>query len=379
MKIALVTETYPPEVNGVAMTLERLVRGLTARGNAVEVVRPRQSSADAAHAEGLVRERLCMGVPLPGYAGLHFGLIHPIALARHWRHAPPDLIHVATEGPLGWAAVRTARKLRIPVVSSYHTNFHSYGTHYGYGALVRTALAWLRHLHNRTLLTFAPSPDVAATLSSEGFKNVRLMGRGVDTALFSPARRSEDERKRWGASPETPVALYVGRIAGEKNLPLSIEAMLAMRRILPDLKIVLVGDGPLRSRLEKEHPEFIFTGTRRGENLAMHYASGDIFIFASETETFGNVVTEAMASGLPVLAFDYAAPARYLRDTRAGVLAPLGDASGFVLRAVELASRRGEWAAMGAEARRIATGISWDAVVDSYLRDATDAVEAWEC
>jgi glycosyltransferase involved in cell wall biosynthesis len=379
MKIALVTETYPPEVNGVAMTLERLVRGLTARGNAVEVVRPRQSSADAAHAEGLVTERLCMGVPLPGYAGLHFGLIYPGFLARHWEKSPPDLVHVATEGPLGWAAVRAARKLRIPVVSSYHTNFHSYGTHYGYGALVRTALAWLRHLHNRTLLTFAPSPDVAARLSSEGFKNVRLMGRGVDTVLFSPARRSDEERKRWGALPETPVVLYVGRIAGEKNMPLTIEAMLAMRRVLPDMKIVLVGDGPLRAKLEKEHPEFIFTGTRRGENLALHYACGDIFIFASETETFGNVVTEAMASGLPVLAFDYAAPARYLRDTRAGVLAPLGDASGFVLRATELAARRGEWAAMGAEARRIATGISWDAVVDSYLRDATDAVEAREC
>lgn len=166
MKIALVTETYPPEVNGVAMTLERLVRGMTARGNAVEVVRPRQSSADAARAEGLVSERLCMGVPLPGYAGLHFGLIYPGFLARHWEKSPPDLVHVATEGPLGWAAVRAARKLRIPVVSSYHTNFHSYGTHYGYGALVRTALAWLRHLHNRTLLTFAPSPIASVTTRS---------------------------------------------------------------------------------------------------------------------------------------------------------------------------------------------------------------------
>jgi len=375
MRIALVTETYPPEVNGVAMTLEHLVRGLAARGHEVEVVRPRQSKSDVARCEGPITERLCTGLPLPGYKGLHFGLARPGALVRHWKKTKPELVHIATEGPLGWAAIRAARRLGVPTVSSYHTNFHSYGAHYGFGMLIRTALAWLRHIHNSTCITFAPSADVVAVLTGEKFRNVRLMGRGVDTVLYDPARRSETLRLAWGAGPETPVAVYVGRIAGEKNIPLAIDAMLEMRRSLPDLKIVLVGDGPMRSKLEAEHPDFVFAGMRRGEDLATHYASADIFIFASTTETFGNVVTEAMASGLPVLAYDYAAPARYLKGGNAGRLAPFDDAAAFIREAGNLATEAASWREMGARARQVALGISWDAVLDAYLSDIATAVE----
>ena len=375
MRIALVTETYPPEVNGVAMTLEHLVQGLAARGCEVEVVRPRQSKSDAPSEHGGVAERLCMGLPLPGYKGLHFGVVRPGALARSWKKWKPDLVHVATEGPLGWAALRAARQLRIPAVSSYHTNFHSYGAHYGYGTLVRTSLAWLRHIHNSTLLTFAPSADVVTTLTAERFANVRLMGRGVDTHLFSPERRSDALRAGWGAGPDTPVAMYVGRIAGEKNIPLAIEAMLALRRRLPQLRIVLVGDGPLRAKLQTEHPDFVFAGMRRGEDLAAHYASADLFVFASVTETFGNVVTEAMASGLAVLSYEYAAPGKYLKGTGAGVLATFGDAPAFLAAADEMARRAALWREMGREARSIALGISWDSVVDSYLRDVSETLE----
>ncbi|MFA5256808.1 MAG: glycosyltransferase family 1 protein [Opitutales bacterium] len=369
MKITLVTETFPPEVNGVAMTLERLVNGLVGRGHEMEVVRPRQSRQDKAAVRASYREKLSVGLPLPGYKGLHFGVICPRTLVKHWRRNRPDLVHVATEGTLGWAAIRAARKLGIPTVSSYHTNFHSYGRHYGFGMLIRTALAWLRHIHNSTLVTFAPSADVVETLRGEGFHNVRLLGRGVDTVLYDPRRRSEEMRRSWGAGPDTPVAIYVGRLAGEKNMPCAVEAFHAMREILPDLKVVLVGDGPSKEKLQRENPDFHFSGLRRGEDLAAHYASADAFVFASTTETFGNVVTEAMASGLPVIAYDYAAPGRYVRHGESGRLAPFDDAEAFIAQARTLAGERDAWPRMGARARATAMDISWDAVIDGYVAD----------
>jgi glycosyltransferase involved in cell wall biosynthesis len=373
MKIALVTETYPPEVNGVAMTLEHLVSGLRRRGHEVEVVRPRQGRGDDGAKDG--GEHICTGLPLPGYKGLHFGVKWPGSLLRHWVADKPDLVHVATEGPLGWAAIRASRRLGVPTVSSYHTNFHSYGRHYGFGMFVRTALAWLRHVHNSTLLTFAPSPDVVRTLVAEGFHNVRLMGRGVDADLFAPTRRDDALRAAWGAGPDTPVAVYVGRLAGEKNIPCAIAAFGRLKARFSDLKVILVGDGPQMPALRAAHPDFVFAGMRKGADLAAHYASADIFVFASMTETFGNVVTEAMASGLPVLAYNYAAPARYVRDGESGMLAPFGDESAFLAKADAMADACPRWKSMGQSARQTALGISWDAVLDSYLRDVGEAVK----
>jgi glycosyltransferase involved in cell wall biosynthesis len=374
MKIAIVTETYPPEINGVAMTIEHLAQGLIALGNEVEIVRPKQSRADKPQAGLRYSERLCMGLPLPGYKGLHFGVTRTGSLAAHWKKTRPDFVHIATEGPLGWNAIRAARHAGVPSVSSFHTNFHSYGKSYGYGTLVNTTLAWLRHIHNMTQLTFAPSEDVVATLTKERFTNVRLLGRGVDTVLFDPARRSEALRQSWGAGPETPVAVYVGRIAGEKNMPCTVEAVAAMQEVLPDLKFVLVGDGPERAKLQREHPEFIYCGMRRGEDLAAHYASADMFVFASETETFGNVVTEAMASALPVLAYNYAAPACCIREGESGRLAPFGDKSAYLEAARRIAKERARWHDMGCAARKMTLTISWSAVVDNYCKDVLDVM-----
>jgi glycosyltransferase involved in cell wall biosynthesis len=181
-------------------------------------------------------------------------------------------------------------------------------------------------------------------------------------------------RKSWGAGLLTPVAVYVGRIAGEKNVPLAIEAVCAMRKLLPDLKFVIVGDGPERARIEKEHPEFIFAGMRRGEDLAAHYASADCFVFASTTETFGNVVTEAMASGLPVLAYNYAAPARYVAEGVSGLLADYGNAKAFLEKARTMAATQGRWRSMGIASATTARGMSWDAVIDTYLRDVAEVI-----
>jgi glycosyltransferase involved in cell wall biosynthesis len=180
-----------------------------------------------------------------------------------------------------------------------------------------------------------------------------------------------DLRERWGAGPETPAVLYVGRLAGEKNLDLVVEAFQHMQRRLPQAILVLVGDGPDRARLERLVPGARFAGMQTGPALAAHYASADAFLFASITETFGNVVTEAMASGLAVLAYDYAAPGRFIRSGENGLLAPFGEAGKFCAQADQLARIHGSWKRLGSAAREIMIPHSWDAIISAYISEIT--------
>lgn len=366
MRIALVTETYPPEVNGVAMSLQRLVAGLRGRGHRVDVIRPRQSRDDpgAQSAEG--DEILVPGLPLPGYPGLHLGLPAYRRLKRLWRAQRPDVVHIATEGPLGWGARQAARGLGLPLSTSFHTNFHTYSGHYASAWFRSSTLAVLRRFHNGAQVTLVPSDGIREELTTAGFQNVGLLGRGVDTALFGPHRRDPALRRRWGVDDDTPVAIYVGRIAAEKNLPLTLAAYQAAREVEPRLRLVMVGDGPLRQSWQVKHPDVIWAGVQHGEDLARHYASGDFFPFASTSETFGNVVTEAMASGLLVLAYDYAAPRRYLIDGVNGHLVPFNDAPAFTTAARRLLTEQPAWPARRAAARTTAEGISWPAVVLTF-------------
>jgi glycosyltransferase involved in cell wall biosynthesis len=366
VKLSLVTETFPPEINGVAMTLHRLVSGLVARGHAVEVVRPRQSKSDIPTKEGLFTEMLVPGLPLPVYPELKIGLPVYLRLKSHWRRHRPDLVHVATEGPLGFAAVHAARALKLPISSGFHTNFHAYSKHYGVGFVRQAGFAYLRHLHNLTACTFAPSADVVETLTANRVRRVHLLGRGVDTACFNPLQRDETLRAAWGAESETPVALYVGRLAPEKNLGLVVETWRALRANTPDLRLVLVGDGPSRRELARKHPDILYAGVRRGADLARHYASGDLFLFASVTETFGNVVTEALASGLVVVAYDYAAARAHLTEGENGFLAAYDDPSAFHAAAARALAARDNWSGLRHAARASALGLSWESIVNGF-------------
>lgn len=377
MHIALVTETFPPDVNGVAMTLERLVAGLSARGHEVSIARPiprrgirrRERSKPAG-------ELRVTGCPVPFYPEVQFGRPAWGTLKRQWRESRPDLVHVATEGPLGLTALWAARQLGIPLTSSFHTNFHFYGQHYGYAIMMKALEAYGRYFHNRTAITFVPSEGILEMLQRMGIKSLTLMGRGVDTQLFGPHRRSEALRGQWGAGPEDPVVGYVGRIASEKNIPLTVKAFEAFRELQPKAKLVLVGDGPERARLEREHPDYIFAGMRHDEDLAAHYASVDLFFFASETETFGNVVTEAMASQLAVLTYRYAAGEKHIEDGVNGRLVPLGDAERFLSVAREMAKAWPEGRPLGQAARTRAETISWDRIVDGFAAQLQSVVNA---
>jgi glycosyltransferase involved in cell wall biosynthesis len=298
--LCVVTETYPPEINGVAVTLARLVDGLRARGHAVSVVRPRRPALEQAGPVSDPALTLIRGVPWPGYAGVRIGLPAGAVLRDRWTRRRPDVVYVATEGPLGWSAVSTARRLGLPVFSGFHTDFGGYARHYHARWLARLATGYLRRFHNRTSGTLVATPELRDQLLAGGFQNLSVLGRGVDSRLFSPQRRSAALRRAWGASEADLVVLWVGRLAPEKNIALAIEAYRAMQRARSSLRFVVVGDGPSRAELQRAHPDLLFCGALRGERLAAHYASADVFLFPSETETFGNVTLEALASGLVV-------------------------------------------------------------------------------
>jgi glycosyltransferase involved in cell wall biosynthesis len=371
VRIALVTETYPPEVNGVAMTLSRLVSGLNNRGQKVTVVRPRQqgeaSSGPRIHNAGAGFDQwLVAGWPIPFYNSLRVGAPAKGMLRKRWAQNRPDVVHVATEGPLGYSALKVARELGLPVSSSFHTNFHQYGGHYGLSFGRDFALRYLRWFHNRTVCTLVPTDEMAVSLTKLGFERLAVLSRGVDARLYSPAKRSESLRQAWGVAADEPVVLYVGRIAAEKNLKLAIEAYQAMRLIYPRIRFVLVGDGPLRADLQLRHSDLVFAGTRRGEELATYYASADIFLFPSCTETFGNVVTEALASGLVVAGYDYAALRQHVRTGINGFVANFGDKGAFLQMAQDVISRRAGWASVRAAARSTAQTITWDVIVAQF-------------
>ena len=179
----LVTETFHPETNGVAMTLHRLVQELSQRGTEVTIIRPRQSRDEKSNAEGYV-EHLVLGYPIPTYPELRFGLASGGFFERTWTTNRPELVHVATEGPLGLMATRTARRLKIPVVSSFHTNFHQYGEYYRFSALKKLTLSYLKYIHNLSLATYAPSDEMMELLRQSGFKNLRKLGRGAMQLFF---------------------------------------------------------------------------------------------------------------------------------------------------------------------------------------------------
>lgn len=375
MRYHLVTETFHPETNGVAMTLHRLVQELSQRGTEVTIIRPRQFRDEKSNAEGYV-EHLVLGYPIPTYPELRFGLASGGFFERTWTANRPELVHVATEGPLGLMATRTARRLKIPVVSSFHTNFHQYGEYYRFSALKKLTLAYLRYIHNLSLATYAPSDEMMELLRQSGFKNLRKLGRGVDATLFSSTKRSEALRAEWDADPDTLVCLFTGRVACEKNIPFAIECFQSLQQVHPSARMVVVGDGPIRKQLEASYPDVIFCGMQKGESLARHYASADLFLFPSTTETYGNVVVEAMASGLAVFTYDYAAGRLLIESGVNGYLAPMNDPVLFCEQLLKIPYKMEVLQQVRKKARETVLNISWEQVTEDYLSTLQKWIQA---
>jgi glycosyltransferase involved in cell wall biosynthesis len=366
LTISVVTETFPPEVNGVAMTLTHLLTQLKTRGHTIHLVRPRQSRED--HVPHLASDTLCVtGLPIPGYRDLTLGLPAGRALTKQWRNKRPDVIYIATEGPLGWSAAQVAARLGIPAVSGFHTQFHKYCQYYRVPWLQPLVYRYLTALHKKTRCTLVPTTVMRDEMHAD-MQPIEVLGRGIDTELFNPDKRCESLRREWGAGPHDKVYLYVGRLAREKNIGLAIDTFLKMKAISPSARLVLVGNGPEYVRLYSHHEGLIFVGTRVGDELARHYASADIFLFPSMSETFGNVVLEAMASGLGVVAFNQAAAGIHIRHGHNGMLASTSDEHAFISHSAILQHDHIYLASLRKEARRSIEGRTWQQIGVEFER-----------
>ena len=288
MRILIATDAWHPQINGVVRTLTMTAAAAEQQGVAVSFLTPQSFRT----------------VAMPGYRDLRLALPSPFRVARLIAESKPDNIHIATEGPIGLAVRHYCRRRGLPFTTSFHTRFPEYVSA---RLPIPESLVWrvLRWFHGESRAVMAATPALASELRMRGFRNVVLWPRGVDTALFHPCETVSDLTK--------PVFLSVGRLAVEKNL----DAFLSLD--LPGTKVV-VGDGPARPALEKAYPGVVFLGALHGEQLAQAYASADVFVFPSLTDTFGLVMLEALASGVPVAAFPVAGPRDVIGSSPVGVL-----------------------------------------------------------
>jgi glycosyltransferase involved in cell wall biosynthesis len=362
LRIAVVTETWPPEVNGVAVTLSKLIHHLGQRHHTIQLIRPRQDKHDEGVEQSGWSELLLRGLPIPRYPQLKLGLPSKKALIKAWSTKRPDLVHIATEGPLSWSALQAAQILRLPVTSDFRTNFHSYCQHYGVGWLSKPIVAYLRKFHNRTACTMVPTQAMKFQLEAMGFKNLKVVARGVDTQQFNPNNRSEAMRQSWGVTPETIVLLSVGRIAAEKNLDLIVQTYQALIEAGRPVKMIFAGDGPMRAITQVKCPDALFVGMCTHEQLAILYASADLLLFPSLTETFGNVTLEALASATPVLAFDCAAAGEFIKDKRNGWLVNSDEPQTYIKRALEITKEKSTLVDARAFTRDSVEHLGWDEI-----------------
>jgi glycosyltransferase involved in cell wall biosynthesis len=368
MHLLMVTETYPPEVNGVALTVQSLAQHSRAAGHRVTLVRPRQAPDGNAGSGVDGDEMLTRGLPIPRYPGLKFGLPAGGRLRQLIRDQHVDAVYVATEGPLGWSAVSAARSAGVPVVCGFHTRFDDYFRHYGAAFLQSTARAWMRRFHNRANCTLVPTLELKTWLGAQGFSRVELLRRAVDTERFDPRHRDLELRRQLGVPDCSPLVVHVGRLAPEKNLELVTAAFERIQSLSPGACMLWIGDGPSRAALQREHPRHRFPGVLLGHELARHFASADLFLFSSLTETFGNVTLEAMASGLTVCAFDYAAAHEHIECGVSGELAPFAKSSAFVRTAEKAALAWLKGKRLGQAARLAVEHLSPQRVADDFVQ-----------
>jgi glycosyltransferase involved in cell wall biosynthesis len=363
LRVALVTGSYNFIADGVALTLNRLVAYLESVGVEVLIIAPVAKTAAFDHA-GEVAPAPSAPFPFRNDYRLAFGLTP--ALRRRLEAFAPDIVHAATPDWLGYQALTFARARGIPAVASYHTRYETYLKDYGLGFLSDVLTEWLKRFYGGFDEVYAPSPSMIDSLIADGFAdNIALWGRGVDTQRFDPARRSGAFRARLGSDDETSVIAYVGRLVREKRL--DTLGQVSERIAHLDHRLLVVGDGPDRAMLEQAVPHAFFTGFLTGEDLATAYASADIFLFPSDTETFGAVTLEAMASGLPAVCADATGSRSLVVPGVTGFLAPRGAAAVFAGHIETLARDPSLRRRMGAAARARSLSFTWDADMASLL------------
>ncbi|MEZ4600052.1 MAG: glycosyltransferase family 1 protein [Syntrophotaleaceae bacterium] len=363
LRLTIVSETYFPQINGVSRTLDKLVGHCLDQGDQVQLIVPHYDEPIGPSRPGEVRNELG-GFCLPFYREIILPLVSPRNIRRRLQGFGSQLLHIATEGPLGWSALQAAANLGLPVISSYHTNFPQYLGQYRAGWMTPVAWKYLRWFHNSTLMTLCPTPSIRDMLEAKGFRNVDLWSRGVDSRLFHPRRRSPEFRRSLGFNDRDIVLVYLGRLAVEKNIDMLLDAWRQLPEKAP-IRLLVIGDGPQRERLERMAGDrAVFAGYRKGEDLANMLAVGDLLVFPSLTDTFGNVMLEAMACGLPVLGFDVSGPKDVLTDGRTGILVRKITAQALTRAIDELAKNPEFLGEMGHQARVFAENQNWSHIME---------------
>lgn len=362
MRIAIITESFPPDVNGVAHCVIRVAENLVRSGHHPLVIAPESARATSGEDSRFPYpvERV-PSVPLPGYPTLRIGLPTPRTRRSIARHGT-QLVHLASPVALGAWGSRVAKAMNLPMVAVYQTDLPNYARAYRLGAVTEAfAWRWLRDIHNASGRTLAPSSMTAADLRAHGMDRVWLWGRGVDTERFHPARRDAALRAQIAPGGEVIVG-YVGRLATEKRVDL-----LAPVAELPGVRLAITGGGPMEDELRQGMPSAVFLGTRHGDDLARIYASLDVFVHTGPFETFGQTIQEASASGLPVIAPAAGGPLDLVAEGVTGFLVPPCDSAALTDAVSKLAASPSRRARMGETARRRVLSRSWPALVDELI------------
>jgi phosphatidylinositol alpha 1,6-mannosyltransferase len=370
MRIGIFAETFLPKIDGITNTLCHLLEHLELRGHQALMFAPKGGPTYYAGAEivGLP------AIPLPLYPELK--LVPPIVIGVDERLAEfsPDLVHVVNPFLLGVVGIQAGRAVNVPVVASYHTDLPGYTDRWGMSFSKELFWSYTRWVHNQADLNLCPSNYTLAELHEQGFERLKVWGRGVDHELFSPDHRSNEMRNRLSnGHPEQPLLLYVGRLAVEKR----VEWLHPVISNLENVRLAVVGDGPLRDQLEVlfAGTNTVFTGYLAGEELAAAYASSDIFVFPAANETLGNVVLEAMASGLPVIAPDAGGVTDHVMHGQTGILFPSEEQDNFIQAVNELLCDPIKCRQWGNAGRVHAEENSWPSILDGLLQNYKEVLE----
>lgn len=364
------TDTYTPQVNGVTTVLRRMVEGLAERGHDVAMVAPRYPTPVPI---GAAHEHRVPSIPFPPYPDIRLSAPRFRSVGRFLDAFQPDVVHVATEGTLGFVGRRWALRRAVPLVTSFHTDFPRYCRDYGVEGLAPLVWRWLTWFHGTARLTHAPGHCTKAQLEAHGIAPVEVWGCAVDTRRFRPGRRDPHLRRRLGAPNGRILVLHVGRLAAEKNLDVLVEAWKLARATLRErAQFVIAGDGPLATRIDLEMPWVRRLGFLDRDDLADLYASADLCVLPSETETCGLVALEAMASGTPVIAADAGGLVESVGHEVNGLLVTPRDAEGFAAAIIRLAMEPEFRRHVGTNAHRIAetrdVQVELDTLVGQYTR-----------
>lgn len=369
LRVALFTDTYTPQMNGVAKTLNRLVGELGARGHAVRIYTT--SFPKVADSPTVRRFR---SVPFWAYEELRLATPHTRRVVRELANWRPSIVHAATPFGLGLTARWAARSLGVPFVTSYHTSLAQYARFYGLGAISTPGMAFLRWFHNGGRRTFVPTTAIGNELEAIGFRNLAVWSRGVDPERFHPRHRAATMRERMGARPDDIVVAYVGRVAREKGIDVAARAMALVEDRHPNTLFAIAGDGPAEAECRRIAPRrSFFAGRLSGESLSAFYASADIFVFPSTTDTFGNVLLEAMASAMAIVTADVPQSIEVVGED-VGTFARAGDHRAFAGAIAALLENHPRLDASRRAAREAALTRRWDDVFDRLVDDYRSAI-----